>query len=157
MVRGRKPDLTRRQEAARLRRQGLSVGEIARWLGVSKQGAHHLLDKVAGDRPIACRDCGAVIIDAGFRMDNIVRRPLCLACLANHPDADFGERLRALRLAKGMTHAELAQAVGIAKESVSRFECGRSGNPKWKLLVKLVRLLVKLVRLLGPALVGWHG
>jgi DNA-binding XRE family transcriptional regulator len=150
MVRGRNPDLARRQQAARLRRQGLSVGEIARWLGVSKQGAHHLLGKAAGDRPIACRDCDAVIIEVGMGMDNIVRRPLCVACLANHPDAAFGERLRALRLAKGMTHAELADAVGIAKESVSRFEWGRSGNPKWALLVKLVRLL-------GPALVGWDG
>jgi DNA-binding XRE family transcriptional regulator len=48
-----------------------------------------------------------------------------------------------------MTHKELAKAVGITEHSVSRFDCGRSGNPQWKLLVKLIRVL-------GPLLVGWR-
>jgi hypothetical protein len=40
-------------------------------MGITKQGAHHLLDKALGDRPIACRDCGAVIIEDGMAMDTI--------------------------------------------------------------------------------------
>jgi hypothetical protein len=43
MVSGRKPNIARRQEAARLRRAGLSLPEIGRRLGITKQAVHQLL------------------------------------------------------------------------------------------------------------------
>jgi transcriptional regulator with XRE-family HTH domain len=147
MVQGRKPNIVRRQEAASLRRQGLTVTEIGRRMGITRQGVHHLLDGAAGDRPIACRECGTVIVRCAVAMGNIRKRPWCVDCLARHPEATFTERLRSLRLARCMTHKELAQAVGITKQSVSRLERGESAHPQWPLLVKLVRVL-------GPLQVG---
>jgi hypothetical protein len=43
MVSGRKPNIIRHQEAARLRRLGLSLAEIGRRMGITKQAAHLLL------------------------------------------------------------------------------------------------------------------
>jgi hypothetical protein len=43
MVRGRKPNIVRRQEAARLRRAGLNMVEIGRLMGITKQAVHQLL------------------------------------------------------------------------------------------------------------------
>jgi transcriptional regulator with XRE-family HTH domain len=146
---GRKPNIVRRQEAASLRRQGLTVTEIGRRMGITRQGVHHLLDGAAGDRPIACRECGPVIVRCAVAMGNIRKRPWCVECLAIHPEAIFAERLRPLWLARCMTYEELARAVGISKQRVSRFERRESAHPQWPLLVKLVRVL-------GPLLVGWH-
>jgi hypothetical protein len=113
---GRRPNIVRRQEAATLRRQGLTVTEIGRRMGITRQGVHHLLDGAAGDRPIACRECGGIIVRCAVAMGNIRKRPWCVDCLAKHPEATFAERLRALRLARCMTHEELARAVGISKQ-----------------------------------------
>jgi hypothetical protein len=43
VVQGRRPNIVRRQEAARLRRLGLSLPEIGRRLGITKQAVHQLL------------------------------------------------------------------------------------------------------------------
>jgi hypothetical protein len=43
MVQGRRPNIIRRLEATKLRRQGLSLAEIGQRLGITPQGAHHLL------------------------------------------------------------------------------------------------------------------
>jgi transcriptional regulator with XRE-family HTH domain len=148
--RGRPPNIVARQEAARLRRQGLSLQELAREIGTSHQAVSQFLDNGAGDRPIVCRDCRAVVIPSALAlaMANINKRPWCTACLAKHPEATFGERLRSLRLARGMTHKDLAKAVRRHPNSISRFECGVSEQPQCKLLLRLVQVL-------GPLLVGW--
>jgi DNA-binding XRE family transcriptional regulator len=149
MVQGRKPNIVTRQRAARPRRQGLCLAEIGQRMGITKQGVHHLLDGAAGDRPIACRECGAVIVRGALAMGNFRKRPWCVDCLAKHLEATFAERLRSFRLVRCMTHEELARAVGITKQSVSRFERGESAHRQWPLLVKLVRVL-------GPLMVGWR-
>jgi hypothetical protein len=43
MVQGRKPNIVARQEATRLRRAGLSLPEIGRRLGITRQAVHQLL------------------------------------------------------------------------------------------------------------------
>jgi hypothetical protein len=43
MVSGRRPNIVRRQEAARLRRQGLTVTEIGRRMGITRQAVQQLL------------------------------------------------------------------------------------------------------------------
>jgi hypothetical protein len=48
--RGRRPQVDRRA-ALRLRARGLSLAEIGRRLGISKQGVHQLLRKAKADPP----------------------------------------------------------------------------------------------------------
>jgi hypothetical protein len=95
----RKPDLKRRGQVAVLRAQGLTLAEIGRRLGLSKQHVGNILQTLArrDDRPpVRCRACNTNIRSAGAlaRHDRSV---LCLDCLVNHPEATFAEHLRACR------------------------------------------------------------
>jgi transcriptional regulator with XRE-family HTH domain len=47
-----------------------------------------------------------------------------LCCLANRPDATFGERLKAHRLAAGLTLKELARGAGLRYQNLSAYERG---------------------------------
>jgi transcriptional regulator with XRE-family HTH domain len=149
MVQGRKPDAHRRREAAALRRQGLRLAEIGRRLGISRQAAHHLLVKSPGANPICCHECGVVIVLSATGMGGVGGLTWCKACLATQPEASFADRLRSLRLARGMTPEGLARAAGVNRGTIGRFERGGSANPMYPLLVRLVRIL-------GPLLVGWR-
>jgi transcriptional regulator with XRE-family HTH domain len=98
-------------------------------------------------RPVAvalpCRECGATVTTGSAQVRN--NGPaLCLACLARHPDASFGDRLKAHRLAAGPTLMALAARAGIRFQNLSAYECGVA-EPKW-------RTLVRLVAVLGPGL-----
>lgn len=55
----------------------------------------------------------------------------------------IGERVRALRLARGMTQATLAQHAGISLPTMQRLEAGQ-GGPKAESLVRVLRSLRKL-------------
>jgi transcriptional regulator with XRE-family HTH domain len=65
---------------------------------------------------------------------------LCLACLAKRPQATFGQRLKAHRLAAGLTLTGLEQRSGVDLSLISAYECDRS-EPKWQTLAKLSRVL----------------
>jgi transcriptional regulator with XRE-family HTH domain len=132
MASGRKCDEGRRREMARLRARGLSLAEIGRRLGVSKQCVQSTLALVArrarslarGELPaVPCAGCGAPIASPGaIRSD--AGRALCLACLARCPEAPFAQRLKSLRLAAGLTKAELADRAGLARVQVQQYEKG---------------------------------
>ncbi len=68
------------------------------------------------------------------------RTVYCLACLADHPKATFGQRLKAYRLAAGLTLAALERRSGVGRCGISGFECDRS-EPKWRTLAKLICVL----------------
>jgi DNA-binding XRE family transcriptional regulator len=148
--RGRKPNLERRNQARNLRRQGLTIGQIAAELGITPQGAHHLLSKSAGLRPIMCRKCGVMVFEGKRGVDNIKYPPVCLRCLANMPDAAFGDRLRSVRLARGLSQCQLAEATGLKPHAVLALEKMTTGTIRWSTLVKLIRCL-------GPELVRLDG
>jgi transcriptional regulator with XRE-family HTH domain len=140
--RGRPPDETRRQLVAELRTRGLSLAEVGRELGVSKQAVHQLLRAaaVSGRGHVRCAAYGAAVARSALRPP---RGPavLCLACLSGRPGAPFAERLKAHRLAAGLTQAELARRAGLAKESIGKYERGHARpGPK------------SLARVLGPGL-----
>ena len=65
---------------------------------------------------------------------------LCLACLARRPAATFGERLKAHRLAAGLTLEALAARCGIRYQRLSAYERGAE-EPAWGNLVRLVGAL----------------
>ena len=73
------------------------------------------------------------------------RRPLCLGCLAKHPDAPFGVRLKACRLAAGLTAEQLAARSGVPAHAIRSVERGACW-PRWGRVARLIRAL-------GPDLV----
>src|SRR5262245_4286497 len=127
MPSGRKPDLERRRQVLTMRDSGLTLSEIALRFGVSKQAIWSLLNsrrQRTAARAVACTGCGAVIFSAGaLRRD--AAAALCLACLHGRPDAPFAQRLKALRLAAGLSRAELATRTGLAPGSLRAYEDGR--------------------------------
>jgi transcriptional regulator with XRE-family HTH domain len=50
----------------------------------------------------------------------------------------FGERLRALRAARGVTQKEMARALGVSPAYLSALEHGRRGVPSWATIQKII-------------------
>ena len=127
---GRKADPRRRRRAAALRARGLTWAEVGRRLGVSPEWARQLV-LAAGPPP--CASCAAPLPRGS-------RGGRCPACVAADQAAPFAERLRALRLAAGLTQAELAARAGLCDRTVTNYERGR-GRPRPSRLAALARVL----------------
>lgn len=141
MASGRKPDSCRRETIARLRADGLSLAEIGRCFGVSRQCVQETLRAMARARvrSVACAACGDAIRSAGaIRSD--AGSALCLPCLARRPATSFGVRLKACRLAAGLTKAELAGRAGLTQQMVRHYE-GGTREPRWSQVARLVGVL----------------
>src|SRR5438445_12105883 len=54
---------------------------------------------------------------------------------------DFGERLRDLRRAAGLTQEQLAERAGVSPRSISGLERGEGGTPRRDTVALLVRAL----------------
>jgi transcriptional regulator with XRE-family HTH domain len=139
--RGRPPDVGRRRQAAELRARGLSLAEVGRRLGISKQAAHQLLRGAGapGPGPVRCAACGAAVGRPALRTR---RTPpaLCPACLAKRPGAPFGLRLLAHRLAAGLSRSELEERAGVARKLIARYE-GGGVRPRAETLARLAGVL----------------
>ena len=61
-------------------------------------------------------------------------------CLARQPGATFGERLKAHRLASGLTQQELADATDTYPQEISCYERDET-EPTWRTVAALVRVL----------------
>jgi transcriptional regulator with XRE-family HTH domain len=76
----------------------------------------------------------------------------------------FGEKLRALRAARGATLKEMAQAIGVSSAYLSSLEHGRRGRPSWYLIQRIITYfnviwdeaeeLVKLAHVSHPRIVS---
>jgi transcriptional regulator with XRE-family HTH domain len=88
---------------------------------------------------VACRECGRTIV-RGTGSIRTNGAAYCLGCLARHPEASFGERLKAHRLAAGLTVEALGKRVGVPHKPVCDYERGRM-VPQWRALVPLVGVL----------------
>jgi transcriptional regulator with XRE-family HTH domain len=133
---GRRPDLGRRRRAAELRARGLTFAEVGRKLGITRERARQVL--LAPPLP-PCASCAAPLPAAA-------RGGRCPACVAADPFAPFAERLRAFRLAAGLTQEGLAGRAGLTGGAVSSYERGR-GRPRSGDRAALARVL-------GPGLLG---
>lgn len=51
---------------------------------------------------------------------------------------DFGEKLRALRLAENMTQGDVGMRVGVTKSMISAYETGLK-QPSYEVLIKLAK------------------
>jgi DNA-binding XRE family transcriptional regulator len=137
-----------RRRAAGLRRRGLTLDGIARRLGITARRAAGLL-REAGIDPRACEvrcaGCRRVLARgaAGLRGN---APTICLGCLARAPRASFGQRLRAYRLAAGLTQRQLAERAGLDAGTVWSYEQDET--------VPRGQRLARLVAVLGPGLAG---
>src|SRR5262245_51331455 len=100
-----------------------------------------------GHGPVAvrCRQCGAPVSTRGGRGKR-TRSALCPACLAERPGATFAERLRSLRVAAGLTQAELAHTAHVPLGAIANYERGYREPGE--------EPLARLARVLGPQLLG---
>ncbi len=145
---GRRADGVRRRQAASLYARGLSLAQVGSRMGCSRQAVHQLLRAIGAttDRPVVvrCPRCGAV---AGRlrATGSLPPSSLCLACLARAPDAPFADRLRACRVAAGLSLRQLARRSGIRAPVLAGYEAYRA--------LPSGTALGKLMAALGPALV----
>ncbi len=142
MPSGRKPNLERRRHVLKLRDRGLTLHEIALCFGVSKQAIWSLLHSRAqrhAARAVACCRCGATIRSpAALQRDEATA--LCLNCLQVRPEVSFAQRLQALRLAAGLSRAELAGRSGVAPGSLRAYEDGQR-SPRYRSVLRLAAVL----------------
>jgi DNA-binding XRE family transcriptional regulator len=144
--RGRKPNPAvqkRRERGTRLRPQGLSMAEIGQRIGDARQATWELLSNYGQGRTpsgvITCCHCGKAITTGHDQLRNNGPVP-CLECLARRPQTPFGLRLKAFRMAAGLTQEALAEATGILPANIRKYE-NNHVVPRWAKLVKLIRTL----------------
>jgi transcriptional regulator with XRE-family HTH domain len=142
---GRPRNESRRREAVRLRTEGLTLVEIGRRLGVTRQRVEQILRAIDRERVrrVTCRVCGCAATPPGAA-PNDVTEVLCLTCLAQDTEAPFAERLKSCRTAAGLRRNELAPQVGLTVQTLRVYESG-AREPHWQQVTQLVRVL-------GPAL-----
>jgi transcriptional regulator with XRE-family HTH domain len=57
------------------------------------------------------------------------------------PRGPLGERVRAVRQARGISQAELARRVGVSKNAMNQIEQGSSPNPRANVIRRLAEVL----------------
>jgi transcriptional regulator with XRE-family HTH domain len=148
---GHKPD--RRRQVLGLHAKGLLQREIAARLGVSRSRVSQILCAAgvrvvvnqAGVAPtdlaVRCQGCGAEVGRLPGASLRGARGALCRACLAARPEAGLGERLRADRIARGLSVRELARRVGMPASLISLYESG-ARVPSARTLRRLAKALL---------------
>jgi transcriptional regulator with XRE-family HTH domain len=150
----RSPYAKRRKQIAALRAKGLTFQAIGDMFGVTRQSVNWLYHgrKRTGSnssyRPAAlrCRKCKVTIprLAPSLRSAPV----LCLNCVKRYP-ASFGQRLRAFRIAAGLTVPKLAERAGLTGAAIGVIERDlhqpRPGT------------VAKLVAALGPELARPRG
>ena len=137
---GSKPDRRKQRQVPELRAGGLTLAEIGRRLGLSRQLVHHHLKAagLAGPRRGTVRCCAyATVITTGHHTIEHNCRPLCLGCLARRPEVPFGRRLKAYRLAAGLTAEQLATRSGVPAHAIRAIERGTRW-PRWETVARLI-------------------
>ena len=126
MVQGRRPKLHRRRAVFRLRQQGWTLQAIAARFGVSHQSIRCLLTELRRGS-VRCARCHATIPtpEGSARVVGV----LCRECLTAG-DVSFGQRLFSLRIAAGLTQADLARRARISAPTVLMAERGRRAPHK---------------------------
>ncbi len=151
MPSGRKPNLQRRRLVLKLRARGFTLSEIARRFDITKQAVWSLLNqrpRLTSARAVACTTCGAQIVSAGA-LPRDAETALCLDCLHKADDVSFAQRLKALRLAAGLSQADLAKRTRLAPGSLRAYEDG-ARQPRRATVGRLVRVF-------GAGLLGRDG
>jgi transcriptional regulator with XRE-family HTH domain len=123
MVQSRRFVKERRGKVAELRARGWTLAAIGRQFGISISAVRYLLKSGPPLRrpAVACCACGAVIVSAGV-LHQEEGSALCVACTKRRPGTTFDQRLKAFRLAAGLSCAGLAGRAGMPTDFVRRYE-----------------------------------
>ena len=156
MVQGRKPDLKRWARIERLRKNGLSLSQIGYRLGMTAKAVHRTLRTIeqarVSPRSVPCSACRRDIVSAGALASDR-GSALCLECLGKQAGVSFSRRLKAFRLAAGLTKAELVTRCGFSCSAVWKYE-GQGVTPRVpaaRRLAKALDVSLKALGLEGPA------
>jgi DNA-binding XRE family transcriptional regulator len=109
-------------------------------MGVGSKAVVLMLTKSGGPVKawIRCCQCDLDIAQIQVRVTNGLA--YCLKCLKKEDKPPFGRRLRAYRVAKGLTPADLARKIGRGPSLINALENGTS-KPTWDTLLTLVEVL----------------
>jgi len=144
-TRGRKTDEARRRQIAHYRARGWTFAQIGRHFGVTRQCVqtlYRLSGEYEGMSGICCCECRREISPWNARRCGgmMAAQPVfCLDCLAGHPEAGMGERLKAFRVHISLTQAELAGKLGLHCDSIGRIERGEV-DPNRSTIAKLMQI-----------------
>ncbi len=149
MVSGRKPNMERRRQVSELRAKGWSLAKIGEQLGISRQAVHVTLRSIhhPAKRLVTCRQCKMPIDPVGVSPKE-AGNTMCLICVSKGPRATFGQRLKAFRLAVGMTRTELSAGAELS-ESMIRYYEGDWGTPTVEGATRLAQALGLTLEVLG--------
>jgi transcriptional regulator with XRE-family HTH domain len=151
MVQGRKPNLKRWARIQRLRDAGLTLAQIGRRLGMTKKAVHRTLRTIQrarlSPRSVPCAACRRDIVSAGALASDR-GSALCLECLGKQAGVSFGRRLKAFRLAAGLTKAELVTRCGFSCSAVWKYE-GQGVTPRVPAARRLAKALDVSLKALG--------
>jgi transcriptional regulator with XRE-family HTH domain len=137
MPAGRPPDYAQRHRLAKLRSRGLTLKEIGRKLGVTRQAVSDLMKTALLEIPrgVPCSASRRLIpTPAADRA-----QALCLDCLRNTPSVTQEQRLLAYRLAAGLSRGDVAHLAGVYPDAV----CNARGA------AATARTLARIARVLG--------
>jgi transcriptional regulator with XRE-family HTH domain len=122
--RGRPPNSKKRSLVLDLATQGLTRSQIADQLGITPEWVRVIL----ADNGVAismhvlkCAKCG-VTIATGHKVHQGDQPALCPGCLRQSPHATFGQRLKALRLARNLSVAQLGDQCGLSRTTIENYE-----------------------------------
>ena len=135
-------DSSRKEQIEKLVAKGWNFEQIAQHLGCTPEGArYHINGRGARvQRHTACGRCGAVITSLPIHHPRD-KSALCLACLRNEPDPTFGQRLKAYRLAAGLSLEEVSRRTAAPKKSLLAYERGIDTPGTWRSVALLAKVL----------------
>jgi transcriptional regulator with XRE-family HTH domain len=122
--RGRPPNSKRRSLVLQLAGQGWTRRQIADHLGITPEWVRVILADnglAVPMRTLNCPRCGTPVA-SGHKAYQACQPSVCLGCLRLTPNAPFAERLKALRLARNLSVAQLSVRSGLSRTSIQNYE-----------------------------------
>jgi DNA-binding XRE family transcriptional regulator len=131
---------------------GRTRQEIADELKVTPEWVRSILAEnglAVSFRILKCERCGTAV--AKGHKAHQGAHCLCEGCVRKQPDLPFAERLRAFRLARNMSRAQLGTRSGLSPAVIGIYERGH-GRPNPNTASKLANALEVSIRdLIGPS------
>jgi DNA-binding XRE family transcriptional regulator len=124
--RGRPPSFKKRSLVLSLAAEGWTRRQIADHLRVTPEWVRSILAEhgmAVSLQILRCGQCGAVLAKGHMAYQG-EQAAVCLSCLQSMQDATFSQRLKAHRLARNFSLAELSTRSGLSRAAIGSYERG---------------------------------